>query len=110
VRSSDFTQPVALMLVAVLHFFPDADNPADVVAALLGPLPPGSYLVASHVTSDHHDDGTAAGGRAGGRAVRGPQTSLTGGTAGHPVRPRPGKAADSLRRVAPDGRAVPTLR
>jgi hypothetical protein len=58
----DFTQPVALMLVAVLHFFPDADNPAGIVATLLGALPPGSYLVASHVTSDYHDAGTAVGG------------------------------------------------
>jgi hypothetical protein len=49
----DFTQPVALMLVAILHFINDDDNPAEIVAALLDALPPGSYLVASHLTGEH---------------------------------------------------------
>ena len=53
----DLTQPVALMLVAVLHFLIDADDPARVVATLLGALPPGSYLVASHVTPEHDPAG-----------------------------------------------------
>jgi hypothetical protein len=58
----DFGQPVALMLVAVLHFFPDADHPGDIVAALLKSLPPGSYLVASHGTADYNDPKAAADG------------------------------------------------
>ena len=49
----DFGQPVALVLVAVLHFLPDQDKPAQAVAALLDALPPGSYLVASHTAPDH---------------------------------------------------------
>jgi hypothetical protein len=49
----DFGQPVALVLVAVLHFLPDEDKPAEVVAALLDALPSGSYLVASHTALDH---------------------------------------------------------
>ena len=49
----DFSQPVALVLVAVLHFLPDADKPAEVVTALLDALPSGSYLVASHTALDH---------------------------------------------------------
>jgi len=53
----DLTKPVALMLVAVLHFLTDADDPARVVAALLGALAPGSYLVASHVTPEHDPAG-----------------------------------------------------
>ena len=53
----DLSQPVALVLVAVLHFLVDADNPAGIVATLLGALPPGSYLVASHVTPEHDPDG-----------------------------------------------------
>ena len=57
----DFGQPVALMLVAVLHFIPDEDQPAEIIATLLGALPPGSYLVASHGTSEHDRAGTAAG-------------------------------------------------
>jgi hypothetical protein len=48
----DLTQPVALLLVAVLHFVPDADDPYTTVAALLSALAPGSYLVVSHATSD----------------------------------------------------------
>ncbi|HVT69753.1 MAG TPA: SAM-dependent methyltransferase [Trebonia sp.] len=49
----DFSQPVALMLVAILHFLPDADKPREVLATLLDALPPGSYLVASHTTAEH---------------------------------------------------------
>ena len=49
----DLTQPVALMLVAILHFLTDDDNPAGIVATLLDALPAGSYLVASHVTPEH---------------------------------------------------------
>ena len=49
----DFGQPVALMLIAVLHFIPDEDEPGKVIAALLDALPPGSYLAASHTTAEH---------------------------------------------------------
>jgi S-adenosyl methyltransferase len=51
----DLSQPVALMLVAVLHFFPDTDDPAAIVSRLLAALPSGSYLVASQTTADFHD-------------------------------------------------------
>ena len=57
----DFGQPVALMLVAILHFFPDENQPAKVIATLLDALPPGSYLVASHLTTEHDPARTAAG-------------------------------------------------
>jgi hypothetical protein len=49
----DFTEPVALMMLAVLHLIPDEDKPAEIVATLLDALPPGSYLVASHGTPEH---------------------------------------------------------
>jgi hypothetical protein len=49
----DFSQPVGLMLVAVLHFLTDDDNPAGIVSALLDALPAGSYLAASHGTTEH---------------------------------------------------------
>ena len=49
----DFNQPIALVLCAILHFLADADHPASILATLLGALPPGSYLVASHGTSEH---------------------------------------------------------
>ncbi len=60
----DFSQPVALMLVAVLHFMPDEFNPARSIATLLDALPAGSYLVASHLTAEHDPAGSAAGMRA----------------------------------------------
>ena len=53
----DVTRPVALMLVAILHFLTDADDPAATVAALLGALNAGSYLVASHVTPEYDPAG-----------------------------------------------------
>ena len=52
----DFGQPVAVLLVAILHFIADADDPAGIVSALMEPLPPGSCLVISHLTADHYTD------------------------------------------------------
>jgi len=49
----DLGQPVALMLLALLHFIPDSEDPEGILATLLGALPAGSYLVASHVTPEH---------------------------------------------------------
>jgi SAM-dependent methyltransferase len=48
----DFDQPVALLLVAVLHFVPEADHPQAVIARLSRRLAPGSLLVLSHGTED----------------------------------------------------------
>jgi hypothetical protein len=50
----DFTQPVAVMLVSVLHFVGDDEDPAGTVALLRDALPAGSYLVLSHGTADFH--------------------------------------------------------
>lgn len=52
----DFGRPVALLLVAVLHFVRDEEDPAALVAALTERLPAGSRLVLSHATGDLHDD------------------------------------------------------
>ncbi|SDN51292.1 S-adenosyl methyltransferase [Actinacidiphila guanduensis] len=54
-RVIDFTQPVALLLVAILHFLTEADEPERVVAELRDALPAGSYLVLSHATGDFAD-------------------------------------------------------
>ena len=51
-RTLDFAEPVALMLLAIVHFMPDDDNPYGIVARLLDALPSGSHLVMSHATSD----------------------------------------------------------
>ena len=53
VRTLDLTQPVALMLVAILHFIVDADDPYGIVAGLRAALSSGSYLIVSHGTWDH---------------------------------------------------------
>jgi hypothetical protein len=52
-RLIDFTQPVGLLLVTVLHFIRDEDNPGDLVKRLSRPLVSGSYLTISHVTLDN---------------------------------------------------------
>jgi S-adenosyl methyltransferase len=48
----DFSQPVALILAAILHFIPDEFRPADILATLVDALPSGSYLVASQVSME----------------------------------------------------------
>jgi O-methyltransferase involved in polyketide biosynthesis len=47
----DFTQPVAVMLVAVLHFLDDTSY--EIIEFLKRALPPGSYPALSHATPDH---------------------------------------------------------
>ncbi|MGH3067974.1 MAG: SAM-dependent methyltransferase [Streptosporangiaceae bacterium] len=48
----DFSQPVAVMLVAVLHLIGPEDHPHSIVTQLMDAVPPGSYLLLSHVASD----------------------------------------------------------
>lgn len=48
----DFGQPVALMLLMILQYIPDSDDPHAIVAKLVDALPSGSYLAASDVTSE----------------------------------------------------------
>lgn len=48
----DFGQPVGLLLIAVLHFIPDDENPRRILTTLRDALPPGSYLALSHATGD----------------------------------------------------------
>jgi len=50
----DLGQPVAVLLVAILHFIADAEDPAGIVAALMDAVPPGSYLAISHLSADHY--------------------------------------------------------
>ena len=50
----DFSQPVALLLVAILHFITDGEHPERLVAAFRDALPLGSYLALSHGTADFH--------------------------------------------------------
>jgi hypothetical protein len=48
----DFRRPVAVLMVAVLHFVADHENPWALVDAYKASMAPGSYLVLSHITSD----------------------------------------------------------
>jgi SAM-dependent methyltransferase len=51
-RLIDFGQPVGLLIVAILHFIGDAEDPWRLVATLRDALAPGSYLVLSHATNE----------------------------------------------------------
>jgi hypothetical protein len=48
----DFTRPVAIMLLAILHYIPDLDEARQIVTKLLDAVPPGSFLVISHAGTD----------------------------------------------------------
>ena len=48
----DFTEPVAIMLLAILHYIPDLAEAQQIVARLLRAVPAGSYLTISHAASD----------------------------------------------------------
>lgn len=50
----DFSQPIAVLLVGLLHFIPDSDDPYGLVARLLDAVPSGSCLVVCHLASDIH--------------------------------------------------------
>jgi hypothetical protein len=51
-QTLDFSRPVAIMLIAVLHLILDRDDPYDLVGQLVDAVVPGSYLVISHAASD----------------------------------------------------------
>lgn len=51
-KTIDFDEPAAVLLSAVMHFVPDADDPWAIVARLADALAPGSYLLITHAASD----------------------------------------------------------
>jgi hypothetical protein len=56
----DLAEPVAILLVAILHFVEDREDPWAIVNYLKDQMAPGSYLVISHATADHIPVGAAA--------------------------------------------------
>ncbi|MFG1804888.1 SAM-dependent methyltransferase [Streptomyces sp. NPDC049040] len=58
-QTLDFSRPVALSAVALLHFVPDEDDAHGIVRRLMEPLAPGSHLVVAHVTGDFDPDHAA---------------------------------------------------
>ena len=57
----DLTRPVAVLLVAVLHFITDEEDPYGIVDTLVDAMAPGSYLILSHGTPDFASPEEAAG-------------------------------------------------
>ncbi len=55
----DLAKPAALMLVAVLMYFRDEEDPRGMVSTLVDALPPGSYLAITHPTADFNADAMA---------------------------------------------------
>jgi hypothetical protein len=56
----DFDRPIAVLLVAVMHFVIDEDDPYGAVRTLMDGVAPGSALVLSQVTTDLDPEGTRA--------------------------------------------------
>ncbi|MBP0461606.1 SAM-dependent methyltransferase [Streptomyces montanisoli] len=52
----DFSRPVALSLIALMHFIPDGDDPYAIARALTDALAPGSFFVLTQGTADFHPD------------------------------------------------------
>ncbi|MFF0492950.1 SAM-dependent methyltransferase [Nocardia sp. NPDC004068] len=51
----DFDQPVAVLMVGLLHYITDDENPGDIIARFRKHMAPGSYLALTHVTTDDTD-------------------------------------------------------
>jgi hypothetical protein len=58
-QTLDFSQPVGVMLIAVLHCIPDSDEPGRVVSRLMDAVPGGSYLAISQPAKDLDPDRAA---------------------------------------------------
>jgi trans-aconitate methyltransferase len=85
-RTLDLGKPVAIMLLAILHFVPDEADPQDVVRRLMAGAAPGSYLAVSHATSDQFRD----------EANKGKLNDVYSGTSSGGVTPRSFAAIERL--------------
>ncbi|MBT2208055.1 MULTISPECIES: SAM-dependent methyltransferase [Actinomadura] len=56
----DFTRPIGLLLIAILHCVPDEEEPGALVRTLMGALAPGSFLAVTHPGIDQLPDQMAA--------------------------------------------------
>jgi S-adenosyl methyltransferase len=82
----DFSRPVAVLMLLVLQYVPDGDDPHKVVTEIMNAVPAGSYLVISDTTSD---------------IETGPATAHTARTAEpDPARSTPRPRAEILRYFA----------
>lgn len=60
----DFGRPIAVLLIAVLHFVTDDEDPYGIVRTLMDAAAPGSYLAITHVTGDFDPERMDAAGKA----------------------------------------------
>lgn len=51
-KTLDFSQPVAVLLLGILHSIEDRDDPYGIVATLTQAIAEGSYLAIGHLTAD----------------------------------------------------------
>jgi trans-aconitate methyltransferase len=56
----DFSQPTAVMLIAVLHCIPAEDDPYQLVGDLMDAVPPGSFLAVTHPARDQVEEAARA--------------------------------------------------
>ena len=59
-RTLDFSQPVGVMMIAVLHCITDEEDPWAIVGNVMATMPSGSYLALTHPGSDFHPEATGA--------------------------------------------------
>jgi len=59
-QTLDFSRPVAVLLIAVLHFILDEEDPHRLISQMMADLAPGSYLVIAHAASDIQPSTAAA--------------------------------------------------
>jgi SAM-dependent methyltransferase len=55
----DFDQPIAVMIIAVMHFVPDSSQPARILATIRDALAPGSYVALSQASTDGRENDPA---------------------------------------------------
>ena len=56
----DFEEPVAVLLVGLLHLVADSDDPASIVDRFRAAIRSGGYLVLGHITGDYHSQEAVA--------------------------------------------------
>jgi SAM-dependent methyltransferase len=63
-RLIDWSQPVTVLMVAILHFVTDAEDPAEIIATFRDQMAPGSYLILSHGCHGENPDAVEEAARA----------------------------------------------
>jgi hypothetical protein len=77
-RTLDFTQPIGVLFIGVMHLVADSEDPYGVVARTVAATVPGSYLALTQPAADVHPEVVAEGARRYNENVKTPQTRRTG--------------------------------